>query len=133
MTFRQYLWTMLFGTTLCWVSFGLVLFNIDPFHSNTAGFLFFYISLFLALLGTITILWSAVGSLHPSDDTPLFRLVGVRFWYSAILSSSLVLLLFLQSLRVLRPWNIGIFFFCLLLLFIYHYTTRDRDNYTSNL
>ncbi len=133
MTFRQYLLTMLFGTALCWVSFGLVLFNIDPFHSNTAGFLFFYLSLFFALLGTCTVVWSAVGSLRSHDDTPLFRLVGVRFWYSAVLSGSLVLLLFLQSLRVLRPWNIGLFFFCLFLLSIYRYTTRDHDTHTSTL
>lgn len=124
MTFRQYLLTMLFGTALCWVSFGLVLFNVDPFHSNLAGFLFFYLSFFFALLGTSTVVWSLLASWRSDEGIPLFRLVGVRFWYSAMLSASLVLLLFLQSLRVLRPWNVALFLFCLFLLAVYRYTVN---------
>lgn len=128
MTFRQYLFTMLFGTALCWVSFGLVLLNIDPFHSNVAGFIFFYLSLFFALLGTLTVIWSALGTIRQNDDVPLFRLVGIRFWYSSVISGSLVLLLFLQSLRLLRPWNIAVFFFCLLLILVYRYTTYKEHS-----
>ena len=128
MTFRQYLLTMLFGTALCWVAFGLVVLNIDPFYSNIAGFIFFYVSLFFALLGTGTIIWSLLASWRLAhDETPLFRLVGVRFWYSAVLAASLTVLLFLQSLRVLRLWNVALFLFCLFLLAVYRYTS-DRSH-----
>ena len=55
MSLRQYLFVMAFATILCWVSFGMVTANIDPYQGSAIGFGFFYISLFFALIGTITI------------------------------------------------------------------------------
>ena len=46
---------MLVTTLLCWLAFVFVLYNVNPGITNWLGFLLFYSSLFLALVGTAAI------------------------------------------------------------------------------
>lgn len=47
---------MLLGTLICWVAWALVIRSTDPATAPWFIFFFFYASLFLALLGTFTLL-----------------------------------------------------------------------------
>lgn len=53
MTFRGYLAVMALATTAAWLSWIIVLVAIDPSQAGTLGFVFFYLTLSSALIGTI--------------------------------------------------------------------------------
>jgi len=105
MNLRQYLSIMLFSSALCWVAWLFVVFNIDPFETNLLSFGFFYVSFFLALLGTLSLIlfWIYCASNHRHD--PMYLLVQKSFRDSIALSAFLVFLLFLQGARLLNLWN----------------------------
>jgi hypothetical protein len=126
MTLRQYLTTMIIGSFLCWTSWAFVIVNIDPDQSNITGFIFFYLSLFLALVGTISILAFLTNRYFSKELLPIFRYVQRSFRFSIVISGVLVLLLFLQGIRVLNIWNLGIFL--LSLLFVVSFLISTKHN-----
>ncbi|MFA7244819.1 MAG: hypothetical protein WC070_01395 [Candidatus Magasanikbacteria bacterium] len=97
MNLRQYIFTMMFATMLCWVSWFFVINNIDPFTTPVSGFLFFYGSLLLSVLGTFSIIFFFFYKLFGSKEMPLFRYVQISFRQSLFLSSFLIFTLFLQG------------------------------------
>jgi len=56
MTLKHYLLTALAATLLCWGAWLVVLWNINPFLSGAAGLASFYITILLALIGTLSLL-----------------------------------------------------------------------------
>lgn len=104
MTLRQYLFTMFIATVMCWVAFVFVLINTDPFETNTTGFIFFYISLFLSLIGTISMLAFTLYHIFLRKKVPMYKYVKKSFRDSVIISISLISLLYLQSLGFLNIW-----------------------------
>jgi len=105
MNLKQYISTMIVATILCWVSWWFVIQNIDPFVAGTLGFVFFYISLFLALLGTISLLIFTGYRLVGDSDIPLFRHVQKSFRQAMVITAFIVLFLFLQGNSYLTMWN----------------------------
>ena len=124
MTLRQYLTIMIAATTLSWISWGIVLINVDPFTSGLAGFIFFYATLFLAFLGTVSIASYLLRS-HLSDElTPLFRVVLISFRYGAASASVLAVALLLMSAGLLRVWSIGLLALIVLLIVFFILSAR---------
>jgi hypothetical protein len=105
MNLRQYIFTMLFATTLCWVALFFVMINVDPFETNILGFVFFYVSLFLSLLGTVSLVIFLCYRLFSSGALPLFRYVQISFRQSMFISIFVVIFLFLQGMGYLTVWN----------------------------
>lgn len=105
MTLRQYLFIMTFATALCWTAWVFVLYRIDPFTANALSFGFFYSSLFLALLGTISIILFMLYYFFSRTAFPMYRFVQRSFRNAIIVSLSIIFLLVLQGLRVLALWN----------------------------
>lgn len=135
MNLRQYIFTMLFATTLCWVALLFVMVNVDPFETNTLGFVFFYVSLFLSLLGTISLVIFLVYRLFASRELPLFRYVQISFRQSLYISFFIILFLFLQGTEYLNMWN-AIVLVSMFVLFIsfslsVKRTHRDPPNYPT--
>jgi len=129
MTLRQYLTTMIIGTTLCWISWGFVIFNTDPAESNLIVFGFFYLSFFLAFLGTTSILSFFGHRFFSKELLPMFRYVQKSFRDALIISGALVILLFLQGMRVLNFWNFGAFILALLFIISFFFSTkRSKSN-----
>lgn len=56
MTLRAYLILMIISTLVCWTAFSFVLCTVNPEATNWIGFLLFYLSLFLALAGSATLI-----------------------------------------------------------------------------
>ena len=96
---------MLFATVLCWTAWVFVILNVDPFQTNSLGFVFFYISLFLALLGTISVLAFFIYKLFGSKDWPMFKYVQSSFRQSVLFAVFIVLFLFLQGKGLLNFLN----------------------------
>jgi len=82
----------------------MVLLNIDPGQTGFFGFLFFYLSLFLALTGTIALVGLLIRS-YTLKHEMIFRLVTRSFRQGLFFSVLIIGTLLLQSQRLLTWWN----------------------------
>ncbi len=111
MSLKQYLTLMSIAFILCWLSFFMVIFFINPQEAGFLGFFLFYLSLFLALTDTFALagfflrIWLL--------DRPIFTQVIVSFRQAIWFSLFVVFCLILQSKRLLNLWVI-----ILLILFL---------------
>jgi len=102
MNLRQYIATMLFATILCWLSWVFVITNVDPFTTPISGFAFFYGSLFLSVMGTLSLIFFLFYKLFGEKNLPMFRYVEVSFRQAMFLSLFVILALFLQGQNYLN-------------------------------
>lgn len=102
MTLRAYLIIMSIATLACWGAFVFVLNTINPFATNWVGFLLFYISLFLSLMGTISIVGFLIRFACLKHELA-FRAVKAAFRQSFLFAFLIVAVLFLSS-RDLLTW-----------------------------
>ncbi len=119
MTLRQYLAIMGFATVLGWVAWVFVIFNVDPFRDSGLGFLFFFLTLAFALIGTFSIIIYTLYSLFSRKLIATFRMVQRSFSYATLISITAVSLLFLQGKGILNLWNTLIFIGILVFLFLF--------------
>lgn len=94
------------ATLLCSVAWLFVLFSIDPTESNPAGFLFFYMSLWLAIVGSFSVLGFLVRRAIINDDEVVFRHVKQTFRQSIIIASLTILTLLFLAHSLLTWWNV---------------------------
>ncbi len=106
MTLRQYLIFMSVATLIAWLALALVLFLVDPGASETPGLVIFYVSLFLAILGTISIGGFFLRVKLHQGEVILPREVSGAFRQGFFLSFLFVGALYLQSKDLLVWWNI---------------------------
>lgn len=123
MSLRQYIIIMIFATILCWVSLGFVVVNIDPFDANYLGFIFFFVSVFFSLVGTLSLLAFAFYSIFKKNE-PLYRIVRNSFKDSVVWSGIFTVLLFLQGKDLLNIWNTLIFIGILVSLSIFMFFNK---------
>ena len=105
MTLRLYLMTMVIATVLCWLSFGMVLINVDPEAASLLTFGFFYASLFLSLAGTISLMLFSWYQYWWKDSAPLFAYVSKSFREGNVVAAFLVVTLFLRGIEWLSWWT----------------------------
>jgi hypothetical protein len=129
MTLKQYFTVMVLGSILCWATWWIVILNIDPFQDTGLGLSFFYISLFLALLGTISILAFMIRKVFSKMELPMFRFVQKSFQDSLFLSILIIFLLYLQGSNYLRWWNGIILIVSLVLYFIFVWSTKKQTTH----
>lgn len=110
MTLRQYLILMSLGAAMCWTAWFFLILTVDPEHAGWTGFIFFYISLFLAMLGTFSVAGFLIKKKLLKDDDIVFRHVKRTFRQGAFVSAFLVAILLLLQGRYLNWWN-GILLF----------------------
>lgn len=104
MTLRSYLIGMFVSTLFCWVSWILILVYIDPEQTSPVGILSFYISLFFAMVGTLTLCGFYLRVWFSKNEV-LFAHVAPAFRQAIFLSIILVGSLVLQSFRLLTWWD----------------------------
>jgi hypothetical protein len=103
MTFRQFVILMSVATASLWLGWWWTVISIDPSATNWLGFLLFYVSLFLSLIGTFTLLGVFLRKMK-MHDAVIFQLVLLSARQSILLSSLFVVLLLLQAQRILNIW-----------------------------
>ena len=108
MTLKKYLIGMFLSTVFCWISFGLILFYIDPVRTGILGVICFYLSLFFAIVGTLTLIGFYL-RIWLSKNEVLFAHVGPSFRQAVLISIALIGCLVLQSFRLLNWWDGGLF------------------------
>ncbi len=105
MTFRWFLFVMSLATLTVWVAWIFVLNTIDPLQSGLTGFLLFYLTLFVALLGTTVLSGSLIrGWVHPEEL--VYRQTLRSFRQGVILSGLFVCTLWLLAFEAMRWWTV---------------------------
>lgn len=107
MTLKRYLTTMGIMTAVCWLLWIYVIFSIDPEITNMVGFILFYISLSLALIGSFAIMGFFVRFIALKQKLA-FHSVKEAFRQSFLFSLLIVVSLYLLS-RELFTW-LNLFF-----------------------
>jgi hypothetical protein len=94
MTLRSYIILMIVATLACYLGLGAIIFFFDPFVSGFWALILFYASLFLALVGTFSLI-GLVGRLILTKDNLVFKKVTTSFrqglWLSILACVSLYL------------------------------------------
>lgn len=125
MTYKQYLTVMTVGTILSWLAWFFVLFFIDPFGANLIGLLFFYLSLYLALCGSLAIL-GLIFRIYLSRDTVVSRQAGVAFRQAILFASLPVGSLMLQAKDLFTWWNTVLFIVALTFIEFFFISIKKR-------
>jgi hypothetical protein len=127
MSLRSYLFLMLLASLLSWGAWLLVLFFIDPLEAGLIGLTIFYLSLFFAAAGTLSIIGFYVRRFLLQRQI-VFRSVVNAFRQGILFAILIVGALYLQSLELLTWWNLVLFVLALTVLevfFISHQTRRE--------
>ncbi len=127
MTFKQYLIIMSIATLLCWVAFGFVLFTVDPFYAAATSFVFFYVSLFLSLVGTVSIISCVLLYRFARTPEPMFRYVQKSFRVALLCSIAIVALLVLQLSGYLNFWVGTLYIISLAFAFAFLSVTKKQS------
>lgn len=127
MNLRQYLTIMFIATIMCWIAFGFVIYNIDPYQDTGVGFSFFYISLFFSLLGTMSIIIFAVRKIFSRDLTPMYKFVHTSFRDSFFVALVLIGLLYLQAKGYLHWWNLGLVLIIMVLVIAFIFSSKKNS------
>lgn len=114
MSLQKYLKLMFILTGICWFAWLLVLFFINPDKSGLVGFVLFYFSLFLAIIGSASILGFIIRV--RLEKKPVFKQVEMAFRQGVWTSVFIICILILQGLTLLRWWNA--LFLALFLVFL---------------
>ncbi len=96
MTLKKYLITMIIASVFSWGAWFWVVFNINPEITNWIGFALFYVSLFLAIIGTSAILGFVIRFAVLKQDLA-FRVVKEAFRQSFLFATLIIVSLVLLS------------------------------------
>lgn len=98
---------MAFATGCLWLGWMWTVVSIDPYTTTIVGFLLFYLTFFLSLVGTFTLLgvWFRKKRL---EQAYFFHLVMLSARQGIFLSSIFIILLLFQSTRWLDLWTMAI-------------------------
>lgn len=128
MTLKQYLIFMSFATGLCWIAWFFVILSTDPHQATFVIFLFFYLSLFLSIIGTFSVLGFLLKKLIIKKDEIIFRHVKRTFRQSILISVFLILILLLRQIDLLTWWNLMLLFFLFIIIESFIFTNRKYSN-----
>ena len=97
---------MILATAIAWLGFFIIINNFDPISGNWIVFTMFYAVLFLAILGSLSLIgywWRRL--LNRRKEMSRF-LVSESFRQAIIFSAVAIIALWLQASRILTWWNI---------------------------
>lgn len=106
MTFRIYLMFMAVATALAGFAWGVIVWNTDPFETGFAGFFMFYLTLFMVLVGSLTILGSIYRVHVLKRKDVLIREVKISFRHAIALSFAGIAALALSASGRLHWWSL---------------------------
>ncbi|MFA6604512.1 MAG: hypothetical protein WCS88_00765 [Patescibacteria group bacterium] len=96
---------MLLATVLAWFGFFIIIRSFDPTDGSWLIFSMFYSTLFLSILGTLSLLGFLSRSIFFRKKARPRLLAIESFRQAIIFSAVLILALMLQAGRVLTWWN----------------------------
>ncbi|MEK7203413.1 MAG: hypothetical protein AAB653_03790 [Patescibacteria group bacterium] len=133
MSLRSYLIIMILTTLMCWVAFGVVVWTVNPEVTNSVGFLLFYLSLFLAIVGTAAIIGFVIRFIGLRREMVL-NSVKTAFRQSFFFAFFIVAILFLLERDLFSWFNAGLLIVGLSVaeFFLLSYKKREAKNEVKN-
>jgi hypothetical protein len=104
------------GSTLSWIAWFFVVWNIDPTESKRLGVLFFYTSLGLAVMSTYLLIIFFVYQLILKKKENFFEFLKQNILQAFIFTSITGFILTLFHFRLLVWWNASLLILCLVIL-----------------
>jgi hypothetical protein len=92
------------GTILSWLTWTVVIVSLDPYTGGGLALLLFYVSSWLAALGTITIIGFFLRAWWEKESV-YFRQVATALRQGALISTGATIALLLQGARWLNIWS----------------------------
>lgn len=96
---------MLLGTAFAWSAVILIMTMIDPTGTRTVMFVMFFVSLFMSMTGTFSVLGFVSRIAVLGKYMHISRQVAISFRQAATLSLLITVVLLLQSRSMLTWWN----------------------------
>lgn len=96
MNFKDFVIVMSLATAAAWIAWLVVLVSIDPTRTSQLGFVFFYVTLAIALVGTLSIAGAGIRTWMQKDEL-VSRHVTVALRQSFLFTALVVGSLFLLS------------------------------------
>lgn len=127
MSLRSYIILMLIATIACYLALGAVILFFDPMSGGILVLIFFYISLFLALLGTFSII-GLLGRIFFTKDKLVFKKVIVSFRQAIWFSILILACLYLNSVNLLFSKYVIPLIIALALLEIFFMSYKSKPN-----
>ena len=124
MTLKKYLNLMSVLTVCCWLAWILVIFIINPKQTGLIGFVLFYFSLFLAIVGTGSIVGFIIRM--KLKNKPVFKQVEISFRQAIWIALLVILIFIFQGLNILRWWNTLFLVLFLVFLELFFLTSGKR-------
>jgi len=97
---------MILATLLAWLGFFIIVNIFDPYQGEIVVFILFYFVLFLATLGTLSLIGFWLRKLWNRKRGIARVMVSESFRQAIIFSLALVVALVLQANRLLSWWNL---------------------------
>lgn len=104
MTLRQYLALMGIATAVIWSAVALIITQVDPDETQAIVFGIFYVALFLAMTGTLSIVGFLLRIWLLKQNFFVSRQVLIAFRQGVLLSMLIVAMLVLRSKTMLSWW-----------------------------
>jgi hypothetical protein len=95
MTLKNYLGVMTVLTVICWGFFVFVAKLVDPFATNWLGFLLFYLTLLISLIGTISLVGFIIRFIVQKKEL-VFNSIKTAFRQSFLFSLFIIVVLILK-------------------------------------
>lgn len=122
MNLSTYLTGIGISTTLCWIAWALTLINVDPYTSGMWGILSFFISLFFAMVGTLSFIGFYIRLWFTSNEY-YYENITISFRQAILASLCLVGILGLQALKIFNLFN-GILMVLSVVLLEFYFLAR---------
>lgn len=106
MSFRVYLAIMAAATLCSWGAWVFVMFNTNPDESSALGFVLFYVTLFMGVVGLLTLVGTVYRVYVLKRNEALFRDVRISFRHAVLMGLIAVVTLALTSRAQFRWWTI---------------------------
>ena len=95
MNFKDYLLVMSIATVAAWIAWLFVIVSIDPTRTSTLGMIFFYTTLGIAMIGTLSIAGAGIRTWAKKDElVSRHVIISLRqsILFSLLILGSLILL-----------------------------------------
>ncbi len=96
---------MITATLACYLALGLVVVYLNPYTSGSLAIVFFYLSLFLSVVGTFAVVGFLIRSKFLQHEL-VYRQVAITFRQAVWLGILTVVTLWLQSRSLLTWYNL---------------------------
>lgn len=107
MTFRDYIIVMIVASSAAWLGWFVVLYSVDPVSTGMYGYVFFYLTLSVALMGTISLMGVGIRKVLKPKEI-ISRHVGHAFRQSILFTALVIAALLLLPHGLFHWWTMGL-------------------------